>query len=254
MGDTMQPMSQEATHAPSSSRPGRFSIATLLLLIAATAIAMAALCRPSWLAANTIFSLLLLSLTISFIGMRHGKGRKRAFWAGYLAAGSLYAGMSMAPWIGEDVGPQLITTAFLDLAYPFMPPFPRPPIPRGHFPTPWEQWTSPPLDSNINHARNGMLMGTCHRSGDRSFDLRRTSRGWRKPWPDITTRVFGGHRPLPTTAVLDGLVGPEDGGGAHSGYEDCKAPLIVEGSRDCPVVIEGDIAEKGDKRISTFVG
>jgi hypothetical protein len=159
MGDDMQSMNPKSD-AASPSSPRRFSVSTLLLLIAAGAIALAAIVRPSWLAANAIFSLFLLSLTVSLIGMRHGKGRKRAFWSGYLAAGTLYAVMSMAPVIGEAVGPHLITTAFLDLAYPFMPPFYKPPIPQGRFPSPWQQWTSPPLDSGISHGRNGMLMVT----------------------------------------------------------------------------------------------
>ena len=55
MGDDMQSMNPKSD-AASPSSPRRLSIATLLLLIAAAAIALAAIVRPSWLAANAILA------------------------------------------------------------------------------------------------------------------------------------------------------------------------------------------------------
>jgi hypothetical protein len=153
----MQSVASGSTPSPPSLRHRRFSIATLLFIIAATAIALAALCRPSWLAANAIFSLLLASLAVAWIVMCHSKAGKRAFWAGYLAFGSLYAFLSMAHWIDERIGHHLITTTLIDLAYPLIPPMAKP---SNNSEPSWEQWTSTPNDEGVFHKRMHIYVKT----------------------------------------------------------------------------------------------
>src|SRR5437870_87763 len=96
-------------------RRPRFSIAGLLVFILAAALGLAALGRPSCLWASAVFSLLLLSLTVAFIGALYRRGHKRAFCTGFLTCGSLYMLLSLAPWFDSHVSHRLITTAILDL-------------------------------------------------------------------------------------------------------------------------------------------
>src|SRR4051794_37054700 len=93
----------------------RSSIARLLVLILGVALGLAALARPSCLSASVTFSLLLLSLTAAFIGAIYRRGRRRAFWIGYLTFGFSNMLISLAPWFDSHVSPRLITTAMLDL-------------------------------------------------------------------------------------------------------------------------------------------
>jgi hypothetical protein len=99
----------------------RFSIAGLLVFIVALALCLAALSRPSCLAASAAFTFLLMSLAIAAIGAVYRRGQRRAFWIGFLACGSLYMVLSLAPWFESHVGHRLITTAVLDLLYPSIP-------------------------------------------------------------------------------------------------------------------------------------
>jgi hypothetical protein len=135
----------------------RFSIAGLLLFVLAAGIGLAALRRPSSLAANAIYSLLLLSLGIAFIGMLYRSGPTQAFWTGFLAFGSLYAVMSLAPWFHQDLGHRLITMPLLDVLYPYIPPLPRS---TNVAPGPWELWTGRPPDYDSAHYHVGIFTHT----------------------------------------------------------------------------------------------
>jgi hypothetical protein len=138
------------------SRP-RFSIAGLLVFILGATLGLAALTRPSCLCASVTFSLLLLSLTVAFIGAVYRRGHRRVFWTGYLACGSLYMVLSLAPWFDSHVSPRLITTAMLDLLYPRVPLLSST---TGVVNDPWKFWTGSPPDYSLAHPRVGFTLGT----------------------------------------------------------------------------------------------
>jgi hypothetical protein len=135
----------------------RLSIAGLLAIILAAAIGIACLSRPSCLAASAMFSLLLTSLAVALIGVLYRGGERRAFWTGFLACGTLYAVLSLAPWFDRHVSHRLITTAMLDILYPKMPPLEYTADPQKDA---WTSWTGRPRDYNLAHPRVGFTMGT----------------------------------------------------------------------------------------------
>jgi len=76
----------------------RFSIAGLLAVIGTLGVAFAALRSPSYLWANVTFSAALAALVLAAINVAIGRGRSRAFWAGFLiAGGSYFAACSARP-------------------------------------------------------------------------------------------------------------------------------------------------------------
>ena len=133
----------------------RFSIAGLLVFIVALALGLAALSRPSCLAASAAFTFLLMSLAIAAIGAVYRRGQGRAFWMGFLACGSFYMVLSLAPWFESHVGHRLITTAILDLLYPSIPL-----LERTNGNDPWQSWTRLPPDYPYAHARIGFTVNT----------------------------------------------------------------------------------------------
>lgn len=124
-------------------------------MIAAVAVGLAAFARPSNLAANAVFSALLISLHVSFIAALFLKGERRAFWIGYLCAGAAYTVMNFGPWFADHVSPFLITTTVIDLVYPLMPPLPL--VANG---SPWERLTGAPIGPVFLPSRNGIPVNT----------------------------------------------------------------------------------------------
>jgi hypothetical protein len=138
-------------------RQPRFSIAGLIAFILAAAISLAALTRPSCLWESIMFSLLLLSLTVAFVGVVYRTGLRRAFWTGFLACGSFYTVLSLAPWFDHNVSPRLITTAILDLVYPQVPLLEST---ANVVNEPWNLWTGPPPGYFNAHPRVGFSVNT----------------------------------------------------------------------------------------------
>lgn len=137
-------------------RRPRYSIAGLSGFIAAAALGLAALSRPSCLWASVMFSLLLICLTVACFGVVFRRGHKRTFWGGFLACGSLYSVLSLAPWFDSHVGHRLFTTAILDLIYPKMPLLQST---AGSGGDPWKLWTGEPPDYSYAHPRFGYTVG-----------------------------------------------------------------------------------------------
>lgn len=98
----------------------RFSIRGLMTVIVIIAVALVALRTPSRIVANTWFSLALAGVTIAIPAAAATLGERRAFWIGFAVCGGVYFLFTLAPWIGERVGPQLLTTVMLDLASPYL--------------------------------------------------------------------------------------------------------------------------------------
>jgi hypothetical protein len=133
----------------------------MLAFILAAGLGLAALSRPSALSASAMFSLLLLSLAVAFIGILYRRGQQRAFWTGFLICGSLYAVLSLAPWFDYNVGPCLVTTAILDSVYPNIPLLEN----TSKLPyDPWKSWTGSPPDYPYLHLRRGFTTSTVPRS------------------------------------------------------------------------------------------
>ena len=106
----------------------RFRIAGMLAAVVCCGVAFAALRSPSQLWAATLFAVALGSLPVGLIHALYSRGRRRAFWVGFLACGAVYLAASLGPGIGEVFGPRMVTTAVLDLLYPrVFPPAVIPP-------------------------------------------------------------------------------------------------------------------------------
>jgi hypothetical protein len=108
-------------------RPPRFSIASLLAFTGACGIGFAALHSPSYLWANTVFTITLGALVVAAINVVFGRARRRAFWAGFLIVGGTYFTIYAVPVLRESVGPRLVTEAALDFLYPYTAPTPPAP-------------------------------------------------------------------------------------------------------------------------------
>ena len=85
--------------------------------IALMALGLAAIHRPTRLAANGIFSLALAACFGATIAAFARAGRERAAYRGFAFAGWGYLILSLGPWLEGSAGPYLITTSLIDLAY-----------------------------------------------------------------------------------------------------------------------------------------
>ena len=100
----------------------RYSIASILAVIALVAVALAALRTPSYLWANITSSLALIALFAATINLIFGRGAGRAYWIGFLLCGGSYFAVSSLPGLRESICPRLLTEVALDLLYPQISP------------------------------------------------------------------------------------------------------------------------------------
>jgi hypothetical protein len=92
-------------------RPPRFSIGSLLMLIAIVAVGMAALRYPSPLWASTIYTVAAVVLIAGVSNAILGRGARRAYWIGFALFGGAYFFLAFFT-------NQLLTETILDLIYP----------------------------------------------------------------------------------------------------------------------------------------
>lgn len=104
----------------------RFHIGRLIAFIALCGVGLAALRSPSGLWASLMFTVAPATLVVALINVIAGRGGSRAYWAGFALCGWGYFAANFAPWVGEAIGPRLVTTALLDILYPSISP-PTPP-------------------------------------------------------------------------------------------------------------------------------
>jgi hypothetical protein len=165
----------------------RVSIAGLLIGIALLGVSLAALLHPSPLWGSVFYSMALGTLTIFLLAAIFKRGPSQAFWIGFCSCGWAYFLANFGPDPIGQVGPNLITTAILDISYPFTIPReevgtsrnPAPPslnsletrtarTSRGGgkvilagafggnvpatFPSPWEVWTKPDRMTSFNNS------------------------------------------------------------------------------------------------------
>lgn len=93
----------------------RYSIRMLVAAIGFCGLGLASLRSPSQLWAATLFSLALAVLVASLVGIAFQRGHRRAFWVGFTIAGWAYWLVALGPWVGDVVGPRLVTTALLEI-------------------------------------------------------------------------------------------------------------------------------------------
>jgi hypothetical protein len=100
----------------------RFSISSILAVIAIFAIALAALRSPSYLWANVVFSLSLAALFVAIVNIVYGRGAGRAYWFGFLLSGGIYFAVCSMPGLRDSVCSRLVTEVILDFLYPYLSP------------------------------------------------------------------------------------------------------------------------------------
>lgn len=161
----------------------RVSIRRMLALIVAFAVALAALRSPSNFWANTLFTLTLAALVVSVINVVYSRARVRAFWVGFLIAGSAYFLLHWVPPFGD----RLVSVPLLDILYPHLvPPEPTRPVARasagrtqvilvsrgafGGPPLPdpgrWAVWTEPDRGSGV-----GATIGSIYMTSPEPYQL-----------------------------------------------------------------------------------
>lgn len=87
-----------------------FSPRNLLLLVTFVALSIASLRYPSRLCASVMFTLALVFLLSSILGIVYGRDRGRAFWTGFAVFGWCYLVVVFGPWFDRYVGPRLLST------------------------------------------------------------------------------------------------------------------------------------------------
>ena len=100
----------------------RFSLATLMAMVAIVATGCAALRCASALWASAMFTLALVLLCVAMLGALFSHASARRFWAGFALVGCLYLIMVFGPWCSTNVGPHLLTTKLADYLYPKLHP------------------------------------------------------------------------------------------------------------------------------------
>lgn len=98
-------------------RPIRFSVSAFMGAIVAIAALLAMLRFPSPLLANALFSIVVLALSLSLIGVLFTRRLDRARWAGALVAGGITFALHFVPWLEQRFGDFLVTAAFADILF-----------------------------------------------------------------------------------------------------------------------------------------
>lgn len=95
-----------------------------MLVVASVGLGVAGLSRPSRLWGAVLFSSATAILLGAVLAAVLGKGRRRAFWAGFAVFGWGYLALQYGPWFETQVGPYTLPTALLDVLYPVVAPTP----------------------------------------------------------------------------------------------------------------------------------
>ena len=137
----------------------RFSIQGLMAFIVIVALGLVALRTPSRIWTNAWYSLAMVSVPLAVSAAVGTVAERRAFWIGFACSGGVYFAFTLAPWVGDEAGHHLITTAVLDLAAPhiienryLIPAYimtmnpPAPPVD----PSAWQVWNLPDFRTSSN--------------------------------------------------------------------------------------------------------
>ena len=92
----------------------RFSIRRLMAFIIVAAIGLAALRNANDLWAGMLLLVALAAVGFALMGAAILRGKERHWWAGFAFFGGAYLALSVGPWLGDTIRPQLGTTHLLD--------------------------------------------------------------------------------------------------------------------------------------------
>jgi hypothetical protein len=107
----------------------RFSLRQLLVVIAVSAVACAALARPSHLWHSAIVTATVIAIIGMLIAACVGGERARPFAVGWLTLAVGYLALVLGPWTGTQIGAQLVTTkALANLEAKWHASEPSPPV------------------------------------------------------------------------------------------------------------------------------
>src|SRR3954447_10494190 len=100
----------------------RFSIAGLIALVAlaATVFAAVRVASPAW--AGGLFSLTILAMLTSILGIASRARPGRDFWIGFAIFGWTHLLLAFAPWFSTAIGPQLLGAGLFTELYPLLHP------------------------------------------------------------------------------------------------------------------------------------
>jgi hypothetical protein len=162
-------------------RAPRVSIAALMALVLISGIGLAALSRPSQLAAAFVFSVATVLLTVAILGAIHARGTARAFWSGFAIGGWMYLFLQYGPYCEAQIGAHTLPSAALDLLYAVLAP------PQPQTGATWSAGNStvhmgPGRDMRGMMGGGGMGGGGNNSSGPAAQGL----------WATYTTPVWGG--------------------------------------------------------------
>ena len=95
----------------------RFSLATLMSIVAGAALIFAALRSASVFWASATFTLSVAVLLFSLLAVLFRRDAARAFWVGFLWFGGAYLCMVFGPWFSTNVRDHLLTSKVLGYTY-----------------------------------------------------------------------------------------------------------------------------------------
>jgi hypothetical protein len=127
-------------------RAPRFSIATLLTVIALSGVGLAALRSPSPLWASAIYTVAAVAIVAAASSAILGRGARRAYWLGFSLFGGAYFYLTMG------FNSHVVTEAMLDLLYPYAAP--QSPQPAPNPPTPFALRPAATAATSVSYGTN----------------------------------------------------------------------------------------------------
>ena len=96
----------------------RFSLLTLMGLVAFAGMGLAAMINPSPLWASFLVTLKVGTLILAMVGAVFAGGRLRVFCIGFLLCSGSYLVLIHGPWFDKHIAPYLVTTRLLEYLEP----------------------------------------------------------------------------------------------------------------------------------------
>jgi hypothetical protein len=98
-------------------RATRLSIAWMMFLVCGLALLLTAIRYPSPFLGTVFYSSVVLSLILALIGLVYARRTDRVTAAGFLIAGGITYGLHFIPWLSDQYGKWLASSALADVLY-----------------------------------------------------------------------------------------------------------------------------------------
>jgi hypothetical protein len=95
----------------------RFTIGTLVLVVAVAAVGLAAIHSGSAAWAGAMLSITVFAMICSLLGIALGRAMRRVYWTGFAILGWSYLLLMYVPWLSDNIGQNLLAPnlfAYLD--------------------------------------------------------------------------------------------------------------------------------------------